>query len=165
MKQHTVVRLLAAVVAAVGLGASAAEPDISGLGMWGRSPYTLKDPVRELHIATGKFLGYAKGHDTSQYAYFDAWGKFIYGTPQRRGAKLVAEEWVAMRVDCAKMTYTLFRYMEFDDQGNTLADVQGGAKPKKIIPGSGDRWDPNHMALADETAGLAAADSCSFDSD
>src|SRR4051812_1203354 len=101
MKAYPLVYLLVVGIAVIGLGASAAEPDSSGSGAWEKAPHILKGPARKLYIATSGPLGYADGQQASQYAQFDVWGKLVYEDPQQHGHYGVAEEWVAMRLDCA----------------------------------------------------------------
>lgn len=158
-KGYPAIYLLAVVLAVASISASAADPDIPGI--WTQT-FSLKHPIREFYLASSKALGYAPGHSTSQYAQFDVWGKYIYETPENIGGKLVSEEWVALHLDCSKMTYVTYRYMQLDDQGQVLSDSSAVDKPRPVPK---DWDDPNHLPLAKLTAGAARGFACAFDSE
>lgn len=150
---NSAIYLLAAALAAASGGASAADPDISGV--WG-SAWALQHPARELYVASSKPLGYTGKQHTAPYAQYDVWGKFLYDITEDRGDKAIGEAWVAMHLDCAKKTYVVYRYMEFDEQGNVLRDSSKTERPKPI-PSAGE--DPDHLPLAELTA-IDASDGC-----
>lgn len=157
MKTQLLACLVVIGVAAIGAGASAAEPDISGSGVWQETPHHLKDPGRKLYIALSEPLGHAQGRDTNEYAFFDVWGKVIYEEPQRHGEYGVAEEWVAMRLDCATLSYKASRYQMLDSKGKVLVDAILTDRPKRVRT----QWDdPDHMKLMQLIADLAGRDAC-----
>lgn len=158
MKTYPLIYLLAVGMAVTGLGASAAEPDISGLGVWEKAPHVLKDPARKLYIATSKPLG-ADGELASQ---FDVWGKLIYDEPQHHGRYGVMEEWVEMRLDCATMRYTARRYAMLDGKGNVLVDATLTDPPKRVHKAWGD---PDYMRFMELTADIAGRKACAVHPD
>lgn len=154
IRGNSAIYLLAVAFAVASFGASAADPDIAGV--WG-SAWGLKHPARDLYVATSKPLGYSGKQHTEPYAQYDVWGKFLYDITEDRGDKALGETWVAMHLDCAKKTYIVYRYMEFDEQGNVLLDSPKIERPKPI-PSNAEN--PDHLPLAELTAIDASHDAC-----